>query len=84
MSECGARSCAELTHSRASSQLRSGPSDLVMRHTQAAQAGANVVVAGSAIFGADDPARVMRTLREAVDAAAMSAASSDRARFAGA
>ncbi len=51
---------------------------------QAAQAGANVVVAGSAIFGAKDPARVMRTLRESVDAAATSAASSDRARFAGA
>eukprot|EP01027_Heterolobosea_sp_BB2_P002109 GEZU01003179.1.p1 GENE.GEZU01003179.1~~GEZU01003179.1.p1 ORF type:complete len:203 (+),score=67.27 GEZU01003179.1:215-823(+) len=33
---------------------------------QAAEAGANVIVAGSAIFGAKDPAGVISTLREAV------------------
>ncbi|KIW07799.1 ribulose-phosphate 3-epimerase, variant 2 [Verruconis gallopava] len=34
---------------------------------QAADAGANVIVAGSAVFGAQDPAEVIRKLREAVD-----------------
>jgi ribulose-phosphate 3-epimerase len=34
---------------------------------QAAEAGANVIVAGSAVFGADDPAAVIGQLREAVD-----------------
>ena len=34
---------------------------------QAADAGANVIVAGSAVFGAQDPAAVIRALREAVD-----------------
>ena len=34
---------------------------------QAAEAGANVIVAGSAIFGAKDPADVISKLREAVD-----------------
>ncbi|KAK4103107.1 Ribulose-phosphate 3-epimerase [Parathielavia hyrcaniae] len=34
---------------------------------QAADAGANVIVAGSAVFGAKDPARVIALLREAVD-----------------
>lgn len=34
---------------------------------QAADAGANVIVAGSAVFGANDPAQVVRALREAVD-----------------
>lgn len=34
---------------------------------QAADAGANVIVAGSAVFGAKDPAEVIRRLREAVD-----------------
>lgn len=33
---------------------------------QAADAGANVIVAGSAIFGASDPADVIAKLREAV------------------
>ena len=33
---------------------------------QAADAGANVIVAGSAIFGATDPADVIAKLREAV------------------
>ncbi|KAJ5475327.1 Ribulose-phosphate 3-epimerase [Penicillium diatomitis] len=33
---------------------------------QAADAGANVIVAGSAVFGAEDPADVIRKLREAV------------------
>jgi ribulose-phosphate 3-epimerase len=33
---------------------------------QAADAGANVIVAGSAIFGANDPADVIAKLREAV------------------
>ena len=33
----------------------------------AAEAGANVIVAGSAVFGADDPQGVIRTLREAVE-----------------
>lgn len=37
---------------------------------QAAAAGANVIVAGSAIFGAADPGAVIRQLRAAVDAAA--------------
>jgi pentose-5-phosphate-3-epimerase len=32
----------------------------------AARAGANVVVAGSAVFGSDDPGRVIRGLRRAV------------------
>jgi len=34
---------------------------------QAAEAGANVIVAGSAVFGAKDPAAVIRVLREAVE-----------------
>ncbi len=34
---------------------------------QAADAGANVIVAGSAVFSAQDPADVIRKLREAVD-----------------
>lgn len=34
---------------------------------QAAKAGANVIVAGSAVFGAKDPAEVIKTLREAVE-----------------
>lgn len=34
---------------------------------EAARAGANVIVAGSAIFGADDPELVMRKMRSAVD-----------------
>ena len=33
---------------------------------QAADAGANVIVAGSAVFGAQDPADVIAKLREAV------------------
>ena len=36
---------------------------------QVAEAGANVIVSGSAVFGADDPAGVVGKLREAVDAA---------------
>ncbi|KAF2874727.1 Ribulose-phosphate 3-epimerase-like protein [Massariosphaeria phaeospora] len=35
---------------------------------QAADAGANVIVAGSAVFGAADPGDVIKKLREAVDA----------------
>lgn len=34
---------------------------------QAANAGANVIVAGSAVFGAQDPAEVITKLRSAVD-----------------
>lgn len=34
---------------------------------QAAHAGANVIVAGSAVFGAKDPAEVISKLREAVE-----------------
>jgi ribulose-phosphate 3-epimerase len=34
---------------------------------QAADAGANVIVAGSAVFGAKDPGDVIKKLREAVD-----------------
>ena len=34
---------------------------------QAAEAGANVIVAGSAVFGAKDPADVISALRKAVD-----------------
>ena len=34
---------------------------------QAADAGANVIVAGSAVFGAQDPADVITKLRQAVD-----------------
>jgi ribulose-phosphate 3-epimerase len=34
---------------------------------QAADAGANVIVAGSAVFGAQDPGEVIRRLRDAVD-----------------
>lgn len=37
---------------------------------EVAAAGANVLVAGSAIFGAKDPGEVIRTLRAAVDAKA--------------
>lgn len=33
----------------------------------AAEAGANVIVAGSAVFGAKDPAHVIAKLREAVE-----------------
>lgn len=35
---------------------------------QAAEAGANVIVAGSAVFGAKDPADVIAVLKEAVEA----------------
>ena len=38
---------------------------------QAADAGANVIVAGSAVFGAKDPANVISKLREAVEAKRM-------------
>lgn len=34
---------------------------------QAAEAGANVIVAGSAVFGAKDPADVIRKLQESVE-----------------
>ena len=34
---------------------------------QAAEAGANVIVAGSAVFGAKDPTAVIRVLRESVN-----------------
>jgi ribulose-phosphate 3-epimerase len=34
---------------------------------QAADAGANVIVAGSAVFGAKDPSDVIRQLKEAVE-----------------
>ena len=34
---------------------------------QAADAGANVIVAGSAVFGAKDPAGVIEILRESVE-----------------
>ena len=34
---------------------------------QAADAGANVIVAGSAVFGAKDPAEVIQKLRDAVN-----------------
>lgn len=34
---------------------------------EAAEAGANVIVAGSAVFGAEDPRAVIRELREAVE-----------------
>lgn len=34
---------------------------------QAAEAGANVIVAGSAVFGAKDPSDVIKVLRERVD-----------------
>jgi len=34
---------------------------------QAAEAGANVIVAGSAVFGANDPAGVIKVLRESVE-----------------
>lgn len=34
---------------------------------QAADAGANVIVAGSAVFGAEDPADVIAKLRDAVE-----------------
>ena len=34
---------------------------------QAAEAGANVIVAGSAVFGASDPGQVIERLREAVE-----------------
>ena len=36
---------------------------------QVAEAGANVIVAGSAVFGAADPAGVVKKLRNAVDSA---------------
>jgi ribulose-phosphate 3-epimerase len=35
---------------------------------QAAEAGANVIVAGSAVFGAQDPADVIKKLQQAVEA----------------
>lgn len=38
---------------------------------QAAAAGANAIVAGSAVFGAADPGAVIKQLRESVDAAAV-------------
>ena len=36
---------------------------------QAADAGANVIVAGSAVFGAQDPGQVITALRQAVEGA---------------
>lgn len=38
---------------------------------EAAAAGANAIVAGSAIFGAADPGAVIQQLRQAVDVAAV-------------
>ena len=38
----------------------------------AAEAGANVIVAGSAVFGAQDPGQVIQTLRESVERAGAS------------
>ena len=43
---------------------------------QAAHAGANVIVAGSAVFGAKDPAEVISLLRKTVDARSGGAAAS--------
>ena len=40
---------------------------------QAAAAGANVIVAGSAVYGADDIGGAIKTLRASVDKAAASA-----------
>ena len=40
---------------------------------QAAAAGANVIVAGSAVYGADDIGMAIKTLRSSVDKAAASA-----------
>ena len=40
---------------------------------QAAEAGANVIVAGSAVYGADDIGGVIKTLRSSIDKAAASA-----------
>lgn len=37
---------------------------------EVAASGANVMVAGSAVFGASDPGEVIRQLRAAVDSAA--------------
>ena len=34
---------------------------------QASEAGANVIVAGSAVFGAQDPAGVIKVLRDSVE-----------------
>lgn len=39
---------------------------------QVAEHGANVLVAGSAIFGADDPAKSILELRQALDGATKS------------
>lgn len=39
---------------------------------RAAAAGANVIVAGSAVFGAADPGAVIKALRDSVEAAAAS------------
>lgn len=40
---------------------------------QAAEAGANVIVAGSSVYGADDIGKAIKTLRTSVDKAAASA-----------
>ena len=40
---------------------------------QAAEAGANVIVAGSSVYGADDIGGVIKTLRSSIDKAAASA-----------
>ena len=41
--------------------------NLLPAHVPAAEAGANVIVAGSAVFGAKDPSEVIAKLREAVE-----------------
>ena len=41
---------------------------------QAAEAGANVIVAGSSVYGADDIGGVIKTMRSSIDKAAVSAA----------
>ena len=45
---------------------------------EAAAAGANVVVAGSAVFGADKPGQVIAALRASVDRAAAAAVAGDQ------
>jgi ribulose-phosphate 3-epimerase len=51
--------------------------------SQAAAAGANAVVAGSAVFGAEDPGAVIQQLRAAVDEAAEAAGKQQQQQGAG-
>jgi ribulose-phosphate 3-epimerase len=63
-----ARRLVETGHLRLFVEVDGGINDATIE--QAAEAGADVFVAGSAVYGADDPARAIAALRDRARAAA--------------